>query len=561
MNQTYNFKWWQNTIVYQIYPRSFKDSTGNGIGDLRGVISKLDYVVDLGIETIWFNPFFPSPQQDHGYDVSNYRDIHPTYGTMKDFDELISKIHKHNLKIVLDLVINHTSMKHPWFKESASSRDNPKRDWYIWRDGRKPNGKKPPNNWKQNVGGSAWTYYENTDQWVYHHFLPFLVDLNYRNPDVKEEMFNIIKFWLDKGVDGFRLDIFHSIYEDKDLKDDKFCFKVFPSDDSVATLFRCHKYDLNLPETYDFAVELRTLIDSYDNPKRFLVGEVFGSFKDVIKYYGPKNNGLNLVFLFQLTSAILSFNPQKIREILVKIEKHLPYPFTPTCVYGNHDRTRYITLLGNNEEKVKLLVTMQLTLRSVPFIYYGEEIGLPNTWFKLKNSKDPIAQKYATFPIPQITKLLGVVLSRDGCRTPMQWSSESNAGFSDNPNAEPWLKVSDSYEQVNVEAQQNDPRSLLNHYKKLIKIRKENIELQIGNLRFINNENLKDRILGYERIFDKKSLFIYLNFSKESIKINLPIERYSIQFRSSKIIANPEIQHDSTRIKLFPYEGIILKLL
>ncbi|MEJ2296219.1 MAG: alpha-amylase family glycosyl hydrolase, partial [Candidatus Lokiarchaeota archaeon] len=357
--------WWQKTVVYQIYPRSFRDTTGNGIGDLQGIIEKLDYLENLGVETGWFSPFFKSPQKDHGYDVSDFRDIDPVYGTMNDFDILLESMHKRNMKMVLDLVLNHTSDEHPWFMESASSRDNPKRDWYIWADGKKSNGKKPPNNWKALPGGKAWKYDENTEQWYYFHFLPFQPDLNYRNPEVKEEMFDTIRFWLDKGVDGFRLDILHSIYEDPSLRDDEFSWHLFPSDKRVELLFRRHKYDLNLPETVDFAFELRSIIDEYQ-PERFLVGEAYGSIEEMSKYYGPKNDGLNLCFLFEFMDS--KIEPKAYRKVITRIEKSLPYPYTPTYVYGNHDRIRYISRVDNDSKRAKLLATMQLTLRGVPFI-------------------------------------------------------------------------------------------------------------------------------------------------------------------------------------------------
>jgi len=310
-------EYWQKTVVYQIYPRSFKDSIGNGIGDIQGIIEKLDYLEDLGIETIWFSPFFESPQQDYGYDVSDFRQIEPSYGSMNDFDKLLKEMHNRNMKIVLDLVLNHTSIKHPWVIESASSKDNPKRNWYIWRDGKKSGGRKPPNNWKALPGGPAWLYYENTDQWVYFHFLPFQPDLNYRNPEVKKEMFDTIRFWLDKGVDGFRLDILHSIYENEDLRDNPITWMLY-SDKKAASYFQHHKYDLNLPETFNFTLELRNIMDEYE-PERFLVGEVFGHIEELRKYYGPNNNGLHMVFLFEYTSSALKFNPKKISKVISRI--------------------------------------------------------------------------------------------------------------------------------------------------------------------------------------------------------------------------------------------------
>ncbi|MHA2430982.1 MAG: alpha-glucosidase [Promethearchaeota archaeon] len=497
-----NLKWWQKTVVYQIYPRSFRDTTGNGIGDLRGVFENLDYLEGLGAETIWFSPFFNSPQGDHGYDVSDFRSVDPVYGTMRDFDELLNEIHNRNMKVVLDLVLNHTSDKHPWFKVSASSRENSKRDWYIWRYGKKPNGRKPPNNWKAIPGGSAWRYFNSTDQWVFFHFLPFQPDLNYRNPDVKEEMFNIIRFWLEKGVDGFRLDMLHSIYEDTKLRNDEFSLKLLPSEKSVASLFRKHKYDLNLPETFDFAMELRKIMDEYE-PERFLVGEVFGSVEELAKYYGPSNNGLHSVFLFEFTSKAPSFKPRKISRVISRIEKALPPPFTPTYVYGNHDRDRYISLINTDIQKAKILATMQLTLRGIPFIYYGEEIGMLNVDFKLKESQDPIGQKFSFFPIPLISKLIGFSLTRDRCRTPMQWNSELNAGFSVDYQIKPWLKVPETYKKINVAKQEKNSSSLLNCYKRLLTTRKANRLLQEGQFEFLTQNRLKKKCLAYRRYYFK----------------------------------------------------------
>ncbi|HEY0089028.1 MAG TPA: alpha-glucosidase, partial [Candidatus Lokiarchaeia archaeon] len=540
-------------------PRSFKDNTGNGIGDLKGIIEKLDYLKELGVETVWFSPFFESPQRDHGYDIINFRAINSEYGTMQDFETLLKKMHDRNMKMVVDFVLNHTSVDHPWFKESASNKDNPKRNWYIWRDGKKSGGKKPPNNWKTMTGGRAWLYYENTNQWVYFHFLPSMIDLNYRNPEVKNEMFNTMRFWLDKGVDGFRLDILHAIYEDEQLRDDKFCFQIFPSDKNTAALFRQHKYDLNLPETYDFSMELRRVMDEYRNPERFLVGEVFGSIEDVRKYYGPNNNGLHTTFLFEFITAAISFKPQKIAKVISRIENSLPSPYTPTYVYGNHDRPRYVSFLKNDVQKAKLLATMQLTLRGVPFIYYGEEIGMPNVKIKLKESQDPIGQKYAKFPISQITSLFGISLTRDGCRTPMQWTPEQNAGFSTNKNVKPWLKISDTYKKINVEVEEVNPNSLLNCYKKLLKIRNKFDSLQKGELEFLNLGKLNEKCLAFRRIHEAQELNIFLNFSKDSF--NLQWSKQDPKLLFSTIPNKNMLEYDSQRnsFKLDGYEGLILE--
>ena len=549
------YSWWQKTVVYQIYPRSFRDTTGNGIGDLQGIIEKLDYLEDLGVETIWFSPFFKSPQKDHGYDISDFRKIDPVYGTMDDFDALLELMHDKNMKMVLDLVLNHTSDEHPWFIESASSRDNPKRDWYIWADGKEPKGKKPPNNWKAMTGGHAWKYDKKTEEWYYFHFLPFQPDLNYRNPEVKEEMFDIMRFWLDKGVDGFRLDILHSIYEEETLRDDEFSWHLFPSNNRVSSLFRKHKYDLNLPETMDFAFELRKVMDEYQ-PERFLVGEVYGSIEELSKYYGPNNNGLNMCFLFEYSVA--KPKPKAYGNIISRIEKGLPYPFTPTYVYGNHDMVRFLSRIDDNQQLAKLLATMQLTLRGVPFIYYGEEIGMKNVKFDLKASEDPIGRKFSKFPLSCIVKLFGISVTRDGCRTPMQWNNLPNAGFSNDKTIEPWLKVPDSYKKINVEKERKNPDSIFNCYKRLLTLRKKSNVLSDGLFDFIEgNEN--ENCINYKRYNNDDIIYIYLNFKNKEILLICPVEEPNLLFStlSNRVALDIEAYHG--KIKLTPLEGIIFK--
>jgi len=542
-------------VIYQIYPRSFKDSTGDGVGDLRGIIEKLDYLQELGVNAIWFSPFFKSPQGDHGYDVSDYYDISPEYGTIADFHELIKEIHARDIKMILDLPLNHTSIEHPWFKESASSKDNPKRDWYIWRDGKKPGGSARPNNWKAIPGGPAWQYYENTDQWVYFHFLPFQPDLNFRNPEVKEMMFNVMRFWLDRGVDGFRLDILHAIYEDKQLRDDSFSWALLPSDKSTASLFKAHKYDLNLPETFDFAMELRGVVDEYQ-PERLLLGEAFGSVEELRRYYGPENDGLQLVFLFEFTST--AFKPDKYAEIIRRIEKALPPPYTPTYVLSNHDRVRFISRLNNNRDEAKIAATMQLTLRGVPVIYYGEEIGMPNSKFELNTSLDPIGRKYSWVP-NLLCKWLGITLTRDGCRTPMQWNDKPNAGFSTSPDVKTWLKVSDTYQNLNVAKESQDPASVLNCYKRLLKLRRDYMVLQSGLLELIESGALKKKCLAYRRIHEKQNVFIYLNFSRDVLKLESPVEKPALLFSTDVNRASLNEGSTDAAFYLGPFEGVIFE--
>jgi alpha-glucosidase len=545
-------EWWQKTVVYQIYPRSFKDSTGNGIGDIRGVIEKLDYIAKLGIETIWFSPFYPSPQQDHGYDITNFVDIEPDYGTLADFDELVESAHKRGLKIVLDMILNHTSDKHPWFLESSSSRDNPKRDWYIWRDGRGKDGKNPPNNWKAMTGGRTWIYDKITKQWYFFHFLPFQPDLNMRNPEVKKAMFNACRFWLDRGVDGFRLDIFHATFVDADFRDNPRVWTILPGETHNKSLFQDHVYDLHQKENYEFAIELRKLIDSY-SPPRFLVGEVFGSADQIRNYCGPNNNGLNMVFFFKFSS--IRMNPKAIHSIISESETLFPSPYTPTYVYSNHDRMRMISRFSDDPIKAKLMALLQLTLRGVPYIYNGEEIGMPQEKFSLRKSQDPVAHKWWWMPITQL-KRLGFSFSRDGCRTPIQWSSLPNAGFSPNASVTPWLRISKTFTKINVEAQEEDPNSLLTFYRRLLKLRRDNIALQEGELQL---ESPTKKSLVYYRIHSAQKLAILLNFTSKNLPISNPIHNPTLIL--STYLQSIALNHDKTakNIILQPYEGLILK--
>ncbi|MHA1267105.1 MAG: glycoside hydrolase family 13 protein [Candidatus Helarchaeota archaeon] len=546
-------EWWQKTVVYQIYPRSFKDTTGNGIGDLKGAIEKLDYLKELGIETIWFSPFYPSPQEDHGYDITNFVDVDPEYGTLADFDELLKEAHERGLKIVLDIILNHTSDKHPWFIESRSSRDNPKRDWYIWRTGKGKNGKKPPNNWKSMIGGSSWVYDESTEQWYYHHFLPFQPDLNMRNPEVKQAMFDVCRFWLDRGVDGFRLDIFHATFVDAEFRNNPRTWTLIPSDRHTRALFQDHVYDLHRPENYEFAIELRKLIDEY-SPPRFLVGEIQGTLSQVRGYYGPSNNGLNTVFLFHFSSV--PFNPKKIYSIVSQLNALLPPPYTPTWVYSNHDRMRMISRFSENPEKAKLMATLQLTLRGVPYIYYGEEIGMPQVKFSLRKSEDPLGRKWWWLPITQ-SKRFGFSLTRDGCRTPMQWSDAPLAGFSPNPAATPWLKISKTYKLINVKRQEKDPHSLLQFYRRLLKVRRSNRALLEGNLQL---EPPTKNFLQYFRVHPEQKLLIVLNFSKKAQNIPLPDKKVKVLF-STIIDSEALSQYPSKQMLLLQkYEGVILQI-
>ena len=557
-------EWWKRTTIYQIYPRSFKDSTCNGVGDIQGIISKLDYLQDLGIETIWFSPFFSSPQQDHGYDVSDYRDIAPEYGTMKDCELLIEEIHNRNMFIILDLVLNHTSDQHPWFLESRSSLDNPKRDWYIWRDGSKSGGKKPPNNWNSIVGGSGWHYDELTDQWYWAQFLPFQPDLNYRNPEVKTEMFDTVRFWLEKGADGFRLDIINTIYEDPELRNNPFTWTYLPSEEHTKSFFRDNIYTINHPDNFEFAKELRQVMDEFSDPTRFLVGEITASLPILKQFCGEmiddyKSNGLHMTFQFQSLGA--KFNLETFRSLIQEYEQIFPEPYIPTWVFSNHDQVRRISRLGGNMEKAKLNATLQLTARGVPFIYYGEEIGMLQADFSVKDAQDPIARKYAWLPriISSILQKIGnLSLNRDECRTPMQWDEGPNAGFCPS-NASPWLSIGPKYDEINVEHEEKDFNSLLSCYKRLLKLRRTMPALQSGSITINEIPRFKEELLVYSRKNDaefKQVVEVWLNFSNKQIHYHENLSSYELKFSTN---GDTDSINDSG-IRLEPYQGIILEI-
>jgi oligo-1,6-glucosidase/alpha-glucosidase len=552
-----NLPWWKKTVVYQIYPRSFMDSNGDGIGDLQGIISKLDYVKELGVETIWFSPFYASPQKDHGYDISDYRDIAPEYGTMADAEQLIEEMHARDMRVVLDMVMNHTSDQHSWFLESKSSRDNPKRDWYIWKEGRKPKGKRPPNNWQSVVSGGGWHYDSMTDQWYWAQFLYFQPDLNYRNPAVKEEMFDTVRFWLNKGVDGFRLDMINAIYEDAEFRNAPFTWKFIPSDIDSRRLFRDSKYTVDHPDTFQFVKELRAVMDEFSDPERFLVGEVSGSYEITKKYQGDvidgRTNGLHLSFQFQ--GIRMAFTAKNFRNFAKNINKHFVEPYIPTLVFGNHDRMRSITHLGNDERKAKLLATFQLTARGVPFVYYGEEIGMQQARIPMKQSQDPVVENFRWIPQWLINLFRGVIqgsLNRDECRTPMQWDASVNAGFSPETVAT-WRPVPKGFEKVNVAVEQENPASMLACYKRLLALRSQSEALRGGSFQLVEGIEMPAEVLEYARQSEDQLLHVYLNFSSNEKTINAVKPIKKILFSTHENAGVPETE----KLVLSAYEGIV----
>lgn len=532
--------WQQTTTIYQIYPRSFYDSNGDGIGDLQGIIQKLDYIKDLGFETIWISPFYCSPQEDFGYDISDYYNIAPEYGTLQDVEQLISEIHQRDMKVVFDMVMNHTSDKHQWFLESRSSKDNPKADWYIWRD--------QPNNWKSIVGPNGWQYCAERNQYYYASFLPFQPDLNYRNPEVKKAMFDVCRFWLQKGVDGFRLDIFNCIIKDKDFRNNPFSFlRMLPSEEHPGGNFQIRKYSLNLDENFVLAQELRNVIDEFNHPPRLLLGEVFGGHEKIKQYLGKKQDGLHLVFLFDI--LYYKFKASFFRKKILEYEHHYPAPNIPTAVFSNHDQLRSIHRIGNNLEKAKLLALLQFTMRAVPCVYYGEEIGMTDGKIPIKDGKDPMVKVYSW--VPQfIADRLPVGINRDNCRTPMQWNTEKNAGFSIADAT--WLPLNKDISNRNVAEQLADEQSLLNVFKQLIQLRKKHKALYRGSMEIMHTGN--KNVLAFVRSFENETIITLINFSNASVQLHLSKPVTEVLF------SVPQKSFSDNGKTLPGFSGVILKI-
>ncbi|HRI28004.1 MAG TPA: alpha-glucosidase [Chitinophagales bacterium] len=503
--------WYHNTVIYQIYPRSFADSNHDGIGDLQGIIGKLDYLQSLGVETLWISPFYQSPQQDFGYDISNYCAISPEYGTMTDAEQLINEVHKRGMYVVFDMVMNHTSDQHQWFLESKQSPNNLKSDWYIWQNGK---AKRPPNNWRSMLAEGGWHYVPDRKQWYFASFLPFQPDLNYRNEEVKQAMFEVVRFWLQKGVDGFRLDIFNAIMKDPHFRDNPFTLQLLPSPEAPGGLFQQPLYTVNHPDNFRLAQQLRQVTDEFTHPPRFTLGEAFGAHPTLKQYLGNGTNGLHLVFLFDM--LYFKFNASFFAQKIELYQHHYPAPFMPTLVFGNHDQKRSISRIGNNPQKAKLLALYQLTARGVPVIYMGEEIGMTNGNLSLKQAKDPLARRFKGLP-QWLVNLLPIAANRDVCRTPMQWNASAYAGFS---TVQPWLPVNANFAEVNVATQLNHPGSLLNTYSQLLNLRKTMPALQNGTIELL--PNMPKHLLAYTRKTDGQTLRVFLNFSAKPTHIACP---------------------------------------
>jgi alpha-glucosidase len=535
---TQSYSWWQTDIIYQIYPRSFHDSNNDGVGDLPGIASRLDYVRSLNVGAVWLSPIYPSPMHDFGYDVADYCDIHPLFGTMADFDHLLAEVHRRGMKLILDLVPNHTSDEHPWFIESRSRRDNPKRDWYIWRDPAPQGG--PPNNWLSHFGGPAWAFDEKTGQYYLHQFVKQQPDLNYRNPEVVAALLNTMRFWLDKGVDGFRVDVIGLMMKDPLFRDEP----PDPAWNGVGR-FRAlqHIYTANLPEVHDLIHQMRNILDLYDD--RMMVGETYIPNDELVKYYGsPDKKECHLPFNFQLIRA--RWDAAKVRQMVDDYEAVLPPGAWPNWVMGNHDQHRLATRVGAAQARVANMLL--LTLRGTPTCYYGDEIGMEDVPIPPDMVQDPPAVNQ-----PEIAHIVG----RDPERTPMQWDASPNAGFAAE-HVRTWLPVAADYVTRNVAAQSSDPTSMLSFYQALTGLRQAEPALTVGAYQSVD-ANLAD-IFAYLRTQDATRLLVVLNFGDAARRLDLSAVPGRAELLLSTEMTAPRSM-TLADLALGPNEGMILRLL
>jgi len=558
--------WWKEAVVYEIYPRSFYDSNGDGIGDLRGIIQKLDYLKSLGVDVLWICPIYKSPNADYGYDVADYYEINPEYGTMDDFKELLEQAHKRGLKVVMDLVVNHTSDEHPWFIASRSSRDNDKRDYYIWRKGCCG---REPNNWASYFTPSAWTYDPETDEYYLHLFSEKQPDLNWKNPKLRNDIYEMMKWWLDQGIDGFRMDVINCISKHKDLPDVPGKGKGYKF---------AGQFFLNGPEVHNYLREMNEqVLSKYDI---MTVGETLKvTTDDAILYTGFDRHELNMIFPSELMEIdgftpgswlLKKWTPYEFKQIITKWQIALHEKGWTGVFLGNHDYPRIVSRFGNDRayrvESAKLLATLTLTLEGTPFIFQGEEIGMTNIAFKsIEDYRDtatldlyseyskkappiikPLIQRYIMFAIHK--------LGRDNARTPMQWNASPNAGFT---TGKPWIKVNPNYREINVEKDESNEDSILNYYRRMIKVRKENPCLIYGN--FVPLFEKHKSVFAYLRELENERCLVILNLTSEPSTIQLP-EDFKNSNKKLLIKNLKEGPHESNgRIKLRPYEALVYK--
>jgi alpha-glucosidase len=550
--------WWKEAVAYQIYPRSFMDSNGDGIGDIQGVIQKLDYLKDLGIDVIWICPIYTSPNDDNGYDISDYKGIMEDFGTMADFDQLLKEVHARGMKLIMDLVINHTSDEHPWFIESRSSKDNPYRDFYIWHPGKDG---KEPNNWESIFGGSAWEYDNTTKEYFMHVFSRKQPDLNWENPAVRHALYEMVNWWLDKGIDGFRVDAISHIKKIAGFPD-----LPNPENKKYVPSFQGH---MNREGIQVFLEELKK--ETFDKYDVMTVGEASGvSIEQADDWVGEENGKFNMIFQFEYLdlwgqSEINGLDIHVLKKSFTKWQNGLDGTGWNALFVENHDLPRSVTTWADNaeywRESAKAIATMYFLMQGTPFIYQGQEIGMTNVKFDSIDDYNDVAIKNFYHNESESGKshqeIMEVIWAkgRDNSRTPMQWNTSKNAGFT---LGQPWLKVNPNYLEINVEAALQDPQSIYHYYKNLIALRKNEPALIYGSYDLILKED--DKIYAYTRSFEGETVLIIANLFGEEAKFVLP---ENLKNKSAQLaISNYEVNSDEdiTEINLRPYEARVYKL-
>ena len=551
--------WWKESVVYQIYPKSFNDSNGDGIGDINGIIEKLDYLKELGVNVLWISPMLESPQDDNGYDISDYRRIYKDYGTMDDYEKLLEEAHRREIKVLMDLVVNHTSDEHQWFLESKKSKDNPYRDYYIWKN---PVNGKEPNNWGGCFGGSAWEYDDETQMYYLHLFSKKQPDLNWENEKVRQEVYDMMKFWCDKGIDGFRMDVISMISKDQSFPDGKVGSGLYGD---------FGPYCVHGPRVHEFLKEMnREVLSKYDI---MTVGETSGvTIEEAQKYAGENSGELNMVFQFEhvedasqhaefgkWTTARYDFKAFK--KIMIKWQEQLQGKAWNSLFLGNHDQPRSVSRFGNDnpayrEASAKMLATCLHMMQGTPYVYQGEELGMTNVYFdKLEDYRDIESIQYYTeltdsgLMNPDYMMKCLMLRSRDNARTPMQWNDSEQAGFT---KGQPWIKVNPNYKEINAKSQLADPDSIFHYYQKLIRIRKEKDIVVYGEFEPLYRED--DQIFAYMRRLGEERLLTVCNFSEHPAEMEIPEE-----FTKARcLISNLERKSFEGKIVLKPYEAFVL---
>lgn len=550
-------QWWKEAVIYQIYPRSFKDSNGDGIGDINGIISKLDYLKELGIDVIWLSPVYQSPNDDNGYDISDYRGIMEEFGTMADWERLLDEMHKRGLKLIMDLVVNHSSDEHSWFVESRKSKDNPYRDYYIWRDGKEGS---EPNNWESCFSGPAWKYDEATDQYFLHLFSQKQPDLNWENPKLRQEVYDMMKFWLDKGIDGFRMDVINFISKVNGLPDAELPEgrKFAPGGD----------YYMNGPKIHDYLQEMNEkALSGYDV---MTVGEMPGVNVEEAKLYTAEDRKeVNMVFQFEHvdldsgSGGKWDLRPMKmsaLRDSFTKWQKGLEHEGWNSLYLNNHDQPRMVSRFGNAKEyrveSAKMLATFLHTLKGTPYIYQGEELGMTNVRFdSIEDYQDIETLNMYREKVIENGEDQDLVMNsiyvkgRDNARTPMQWDDSEHGGFT---TGDPWLKVNPNYTEINAEQAMEDPDSVFHYYRRLIALRKEYPIMVYGSYDLLMPDH--DKIYAYTRKYEGQTMIVMLNFSDDNPVFTLPSE---FESRGDLLIGNYEVEDggDICEVELRPYEA------